>query len=52
MMDGIALACLAPWAPYPNLMAPANRAINSLQTHATERHVLSAVQAATNTDRL
>jgi len=40
------------WAPGCNLAARMNRAINDQPEHTAGRHLLSVVQAATNTERL
>jgi len=55
MMDGqlaIAHAHLAQWAPRSNLAVRVNRAIDDRPEHTAEGHLLSVVQAATNTERL
>jgi len=52
MMGGPALACLVPWAPGPNLAEHANRAINGLSIVQQDHHLLSVIQAATNTEHL
>ena len=48
----IALAHLAPRAPGSNLAVLVNRAIDDRPAHTAGGHLLSVVQAATNTERL
>ena len=48
----IAHAHLTPWAPGSNLAVRVNRAIDNRQAHTAGGHLLSVVQAATNTERL
>ena len=43
---------LASWASRPNLATCANRAVLWPTTHTAGRHLLSVIQAATNTDHL
>ena len=43
---------LAPWAPGSNLAVCVNRAIDDRPAHTAGGHLLSVVQAATNTERL
>ena len=45
-------AYLVPWAPGSNLAARVNRAIDFRLEHTAGHHLLSVVQAATNTERL
>jgi len=52
MMGSPALACLVPLAPGPNLAEHANKAIYSLPVHAVGHHLLSVIQAVTNSERL
>jgi len=48
----LAYAHLAPWAPGSNLAVRVNRAIDDRSAHTAGGHLLSVVQAATNTERL
>ena len=48
----IALAQLAPLAPGSNLAVRVNRAIDDQPAHTAGGHLLSVVQAATNTEHL
>jgi len=50
MMDGQSSS--APWASGSNLDVRVNRAIDDRPAHAAGGHLLSVVQAATNTERL
>ena len=50
MMDGH--AHLVPWAPGSNLAVRVNRAIDDWPAHTAGGHLLSVVQAPTNTERL
>jgi len=43
---------LAPWAPGSNLAMRVNRAIDDRPAHTAGGHLLSVVQATTNTERL
>ena len=52
MMDGLSSCAPRTVGPGSNLAAQVNRAINDRPLHRAERHLLSVVQAATNTDRL
>ena len=45
-------AHLAPWAPGSNLGVRVNRAIDERPAHTAGGHLLSLVQAATNTEHL
>ena len=45
-------AHLAPWAPKSNLAVRVNRAIDDRPAPTAGGHLLSVVQAATNTERL
>jgi len=51
MMDSLP-EHLTPWASGSNLASHVNRAINDRPEHTAGRHLLSVVQAATNTERL
>ena len=48
----LALTQLVPWCPESNLVARVNTAINDRPQHTAGCHLLSVVQAATNTERL
>ena len=48
----IAYVHLALWAPGSNLAVRVNRAIDDRPVHTAGGHLLSVVQAATNTERL
>ena len=50
MMDGHSSS--APWTPGSNLAVRVNRAIDDRPAHTAGGHLLSVVQAATNTERL
>jgi len=50
MMDGHSSS--APWAPGSNLAVRVNRTIDDQPAHTAGGHLLSVVQAATNTERL
>jgi len=52
MMTALALAHLAPSAPGSNLAMRVNKAIFDRPAHTPGGHLLSVVQAATNTERL
>ena len=51
IMDAIAHAHLAPWAPGSNLAVRVNRAIDDRPAHTAGGYLLSVVQAATYTKR-
>ena len=48
----LALAHLALWAPGSNLAVHMNRAIDDRPAHTAGGHLLSVIQAATNTEHL
>jgi len=52
MMDGLSFCSSRPWATGSNLAVCVNRAIDDRAAHAAGCHLLSVVQAATNTDNI
>jgi len=52
MMDSHSLYALASWAPGSNLAVRVNKAIDDRLAHTAGGHLLSVVQAATNTECL
>ena len=52
MMDSHSLYALALWAPGSNLAVRVNKAIDDRLAHTAGGHLLSVVQAATNTERV
>ena len=52
MMDGHSLYALRTVDPMVNLTVRVNRAIDDRSSHTAGGHLLSVVQAATNTERL
>ena len=52
LWTAIAHAHLAPWAPGSNLEVRVKRVIDDWPAHTAGGHLLSVVQAATNTERL